>query len=83
MMFKKWIYISRIDGNLVIYDLRSILHNGRSYLEHDGLNTFEHFFKTYVWNRKHSENIIWFGLMGVERDFIVRDAIIHENEKNS
>ena len=51
----KGMYISRIDGDIITYDLRMVVPNGGVYLENAGLHTFEHLFATYVRNSKYSE----------------------------
>ena len=43
---KKGMYVSRIDGDCVTYDIRMVIPNGGVYLENDGLHTFEHLFAT-------------------------------------
>lgn len=72
-------YISRIDGDAVTYDIRMKLPNGGDYLPLDGMHTFEHLFATYVRNTSCSEGIIYVGPMGCRTGFyfIVRDSISH------
>ncbi len=75
----KGMYISRIDGDAVTYDIRMKLPNGGDYLPLDGMHTFEHLFATYVRNTPYSEGIIYVGPMGCRTGFyfIVRDSISH------
>ena len=47
---KPGMYLSRIDGDCVTYDIRMVTPNAGIYLENDGLHTFEHLFATYVRN---------------------------------
>ena len=42
----KGMYVSRIDGDCITYDIRMVTPNGGVYLENDGLHTFEHLFAT-------------------------------------
>ena len=43
-------YVSRIDGDAITYDVRMVVPNAGVYLENDGIHTFEHLFATYVRN---------------------------------
>ena len=76
---EKGMYISRIDGDIVTYDIRMKLPNGGDYLEYDAVHTFEHLFATYARNTKYSENVIYVGPMGCQTGFyfLVRDKISH------
>lgn len=62
-------YISRIDGDIVTYDLRMKVPNAGSYLENAALHTIEHLFATYVRSSDKSDNIIYFGPMGCRTGF--------------
>ena len=75
----KGMYISRIDGDVVTYDIRMKIPNGGDYLDMDAVHTFEHLFATYVRNTSYSENIIYVGPMGCRTGFyfLVRDKISH------
>ena len=80
-VLKKGMYISRIDGDIVTYDVRMKLPNGGDYLENAAMHTFEHLFATYVRNTKYADNIIYVGPMGCRTGFylLVRDAISHKD----
>ena len=54
-------YLSRIDGDAVTYDVRMVTPNAGVYLENDGIHTFEHLFATYVRNTADSDNILYVG----------------------
>ena len=45
---EKGMYISRIDGDVVTYDIRMKKPNGGDYLANGALHTFEHLFATYA-----------------------------------
>lgn len=62
-------YVSRVDGDVITYDLRFIRPNCPPYLETDVMHTIEHLFATYVRSSKFSENIIYFGPMGCRTGF--------------
>lgn len=72
---KKGMYISRIDGDIITYDLRFKVPNAGDYLDNAAIHTFEHLFATYVRNTPHSDHIIYFGPMGCRTGFyfITRD----------
>lgn len=75
----KGMYISRIDGDIVTYDIRMKLPNNGDFLTTGAAHTFEHLFATYVRNTKYSDNIIYVGPMGCRTGFyfLVRDKISH------
>ena len=71
---KPGMYVSRIDGDAVTYDIRMVVPNAGVYLENDGLHTFEHLFATYVRNSADSDNIIYVGPMGCRTGFYLLTA---------
>ena len=75
----KGMYISRIDGDVVTYDIRMKLPNGGDYLQMSAAHTIEHLFATYARNSRFGENIIYVGPMGCRTGFylLVRDKISH------
>ena len=78
-ILKKGMYISRIDRDIVTYDVRMKEPNKGDYLENAPMHTFEHLFATYVRNTKYADSIIYVGPMGCRTGFyfIVRDNISH------
>lgn len=76
---KKGMYISRIDGDVVTYDIRMKLPNGGDYLNMSAAHTLEHLFATYARNSRFGESIIYVGPMGCRTGFylLVRDTITH------
>ena len=70
------IYISRIDGDIVTYDMRMRKPNMGDYIDNITLHSLEHMFATYVRNSKIGENVIYFGPMGCQTGFylLVRDT---------
>ncbi len=68
-LLEKGMYISRIDGDIVTYDIRMVLPNGGVYLENAAMHTFEHLFATFVRNTPHSANIVYVGPMGCRTGF--------------
>ena len=72
---KEGLYISRIDGDIVTYDMRTRRPNMGDYMDNLTMHSVEHMFATYVRNSDKSNNIIYFGPMGCQTGFylLVRD----------
>lgn len=70
------IYVSRIDGDITTYDLRTRKPNGTDFMDHSTMHTFEHMFATYVRNSEIADDVIYFGPMGCQTGFylLVRNA---------
>ena len=68
---KPGMYISRVDGDVITYDLRMKLPNNPAgdYLEDNALHTFEHLFATYVRNTPLSDGVVYVGPMGCRTGF--------------
>ena len=66
---EKGMYVSRIDGDAVTYDIRMKKPNGGDYLSNGALHTFEHLFATFVRNGKYSDSVIYVGPMGCRTGF--------------
>jgi len=68
-------YISRVDGDIVTYDVRMVKPNGGVYVSSPSLHTIEHLFATYARNSKCKDSIIYVGPMGCRTGFylITRD----------
>ena len=78
---KKGIYVSRIDGDVVTYDVRCKIPNGGVYLECPAMHTFEHLFATYARNSEFQDSVIYVGPMGCRTGFylLLRDNVSREN----
>lgn len=74
---EKGMYVSRIDGDAVTYDIRMKKPNGGDYLSNGALHTFEHLFATYARNSKYADSVIYVGPMGCRTGFylILRDSV--------
>lgn len=74
------IYISRVDGDITTYDLRTRIPNGGAYMDSRTMHSVEHMFATYVRNSDIADDVIYFGPMGCRTGFyfLVRDAVSHE-----
>ena len=70
-------YISRVDGDVVTYDIRMKLPNGGDYLENKAMHTFEHLFATFARNSRWSDQVIYVGPMGCRTGFylLLRDSV--------
>ncbi len=70
-------YLSRIDGDAVTYDIRMKKPNGGEYLDNGAMHTIEHLFATYARNTKWAAEILYVGPMGCRTGFylLVRDAV--------
>ena len=77
---EKGMYISRIDGDVVTYDLRMKKPNGGDYLPNGALHTLEHLLATHARNSALAEHVIYVGPMGCRTGFYVllRDAVTPE-----
>lgn len=73
-------YISRIDGDIITYDVRMVKPNGGTYISSPSLHTIEHLFATYARNSSHSDSIIYVGPMGCRTGFylLTRDDMSGE-----
>lgn len=80
-VLEKGMYISRIDDDIVTYDIRMKKPNCGDYLDSASAHTFEHLFATYVRNTKYADKIIYAGPMGCRTGFyfIVRDSVSHND----
>lgn len=66
---KKDIYISRIDGDIITYDLRTRVPNAGEYMDNITMHSVEHMFATYIRNSEIGANVIYFGPMGCRTGF--------------
>ena len=70
------IYISRIDGDITTYDLRTRKPNMGDYMDNVTMHSVEHMVATYIRNSKIGGDVIYFGPMGCRTGFylLVRNA---------
>ena len=71
------LYLSRVDGNDMTYDLRLKTPNQGDYLENGALHTLEHLIATYLRSSRFSDEVVYFGPMGCRTGFymILRDTL--------
>ena len=63
------IYVSRIDGDITTYDLRTRTPNAGDYMDNRTMHSVEHMFATYVRNSDIADDVIYFGPMGCRTGF--------------
>ena len=76
--FGEGLYISRIDGDITTFDMRTRRPNSGDFMDNVTMHTFEHMFSTYI--RNTELDVIYFGPMGCQTGFylLVRNA---DNDK--
>ncbi len=73
---REGMYISRIDGDVTTFDLRTRRPNAGDYMDAVTMHTVEHLFATYVRASSLGDRVLYFGPMGCRTGFylLVRDA---------
>ena len=79
-------YISRIDGDITSFDLRTRTPNAGDYMDNVTMHSVEHMLATFLRNGEIGANVIYFGPMGCRTGFYLltrdispvaaRDALI-------
>ena len=76
---KKGMYVSRIDGDVITYDVRTIVPNNPEnvYMSNGAMHTFEHLFATFARNSVHGDEVVYVGPMGCRTGFyfLTRDTV--------
>lgn len=69
------LYLSRVDGDIKTFDLRTVKPNTPPFMANAVIHTFEHLFATIARNSDYSDKVIYFGPMGCRTGFyfLVRD----------
>ena len=62
-------YISRVDDDIVTYDIRTRRPNVESAMDIAAAHTIEHLFATYIRNSEIGKSVIYFGPMGCRTGF--------------
>ena len=70
------IYVSRVDGDITTYDLRTRIPNAGDYMDNLTMHSVEHMFATYVRASEIKDDVVYFGPMGCQTGFylLVRNA---------
>lgn len=76
-ILKRGMYISRIDGDVITYDVRMKVPNAGDYLPNAALHTLEHLLATYARNSRWGKQVIYVGPMGCRTGFyfVLRDTV--------
>lgn len=76
----KGMYISRIDGDVITYDIRMKVPNMGDYISSPAAHTIEHLFATYARNSDIADDVVYVGPMGCRTGFylLTRDTVAHE-----
>ena len=74
------IYVSRIDGDITTYDMRTRKPNMGDYMDNLTMHSVEHMFATYIRNSEIGDKVIYFGPMGCQTGF---DLLVRDVEKES
>lgn len=76
-LLEKGMYVSRIDGDVVSYDLRMKKPNAGDYLPVPAMHTLEHLLATYARNSELSDQVVYVGPMGCRTGFylLLRDCV--------
>lgn len=74
---EKGMYTSRVDGDVITYDIRMKKPNAGDYLTDGAMHTFEHLFATYARNSRFADSVIYVGPMGCRTGFylLLRDNV--------
>ncbi len=73
------IYVSRIDGDVTTYDLRTRKPNAGDYMDVVTIHSVEHMLATLLRNSEIASDVIYFGPMGCRTGFY----LLVRNAKNS
>ena len=69
-------YISRIDGDIITYDLRTRKPNAGDYMDNSTMHSVEHMVATLIRNSEIKDDVVYFGPMGCQTGFylLIRNA---------
>ena len=70
------IYVSRMDGDITTYDLRTRVPNSGNFMDNATMHSVEHMIATFIRNSEIAADVIYFGPMGCQTGFylLVRNA---------
>ena len=73
-------YVSRIDGDVITYDMRFCKPNTGVVLDNETMHTIEHMLATFTRNSDISDMVVYFGPMGCQTGFyfLVRSSVSQE-----
>ena len=79
-VLQKGMYISRVDGDVVTYDIRTRRPNVEEVMDNASIHTVEHLFATFARNSAHKDEVIYFGPMGCRTGFYLLLAGDYESK---
>ena len=76
-LLEKGMYVSRVDGDVITYDIRMKKPNAGDYLSNGAVHTIEHLFAACARGTALGEDIVYIGPMGCRTgfNFLTRDSI--------
>ncbi len=80
-------YISRTDGDITTFDLRTRKPNMGDYMDNITMHSVEHMFATYMRNSEIGGSVIYFGPMGCRTGFYLltrgvdKEVVFEETKK--
>ncbi len=74
------IYVSRRDGDITTYDLRTRTPNAGDYMDNRTMHTVEHMFATFVRNSAIRDSVVYFGPMGCQTGFYLLTRGVPDEE---
>ena len=74
------IYISRIDGDITTFDLRTRTPNAGDYMDDLTMHSVEHMMATFLRNSGIKDSVIYFGPMGCQTGFYLLTRDISPEE---
>ena len=72
-------YISRIDGDVTTFDMRTRKPNSGDYMDNLTMHSLEHMFATYIRNSAIGNSVIYFGPMGCRTGFYLLTRNVDKN----
>ena len=76
-VLEKGMYVSRIDGDIITYDIRMKKPNAGDYLSASAAHTIEPLLATFMRNSNRTDEVIYVGPMGCRTGFyiLLRDSV--------
>ncbi|MBQ3708206.1 MAG: S-ribosylhomocysteine lyase [Clostridia bacterium] len=74
------IYVSRRDGDITTYDLRTRTPNAGDYMDNRTMHTVEHMFATFIRNSAIRDSVVYFGPMGCQTGFYLLTRGVPDEE---
>lgn len=74
---EKGVYVSRVDGDVISYDIRMKKPNAGDYVPVPAAHTLEHLLATFIRNSKYMQQVVYVGPMGCRTGFylLLRDTV--------